>query len=488
MHANSKEDGDRGHKEGETAITTAATTTASTITGTSTIEELIQSKLDNFLTPDQISSVLQHQPKAMNLNNSMLSSQEEITAKRIGVAAAVLDWFLTAATVTQSSGFKMSQVAKIVTGHPPILTYDIETNLVPTVDFYNVALLQLLRREGTQHETQRTPMSCSDYSDISNDSGINIVVDPQTVAFLCENPKLLEFNTKKRLKPRFEAYEKTMKAIAQQSLQQDGTYNYDQGHSDETIPAEETLKTIATKTDSRFEEWLQSLLQPLSEEDETEDETIGSFKYSDTRRQNHLASSYVILSNLQSGMNIGNILRSASIFGCTECIVVGQKRHRLTGDHGSRFDLPRRHFYTHQEAKSYLQANAVENEEEVVKIYGVEIMENASPLMKYDAETGVMTFPFGNRCRSNGAAFVMGNEGLGLSEKQKEICDDFIFIPQTRGGASSSSSPTSRDEQGNGRGSASLNVSCAAAIILQAYSLWANYPVASMEGEKFVST
>jgi len=150
--------------------------------------------------------------------------------------------------------------------------------------------------------------------------------------------------------------------------------------------------------------------------------------------------------------------------------------------------LPRRHFFTHQEAKSYLKANAIENEEEVVKIYGVEIMENASPLMKYDAETGVMTFPFGDRCRSTGAAFVMGNEGLGLSEKQKEICDDFIFIPQTRGGASSSSSPTSRDEQGNGRGSASLNVSCAAAIILQAYSVWANYPVASIEGEKFVAS
>jgi len=155
IHAHSKEDGDRGHKEGETAITNAATTTASTVTGTSTIEELIQSKLDNCLTRDQISSVLQHQPKAMNLNNSILSSQEEITAKRIGVAAAVFDWFLTAATVTQSSGFKMSQVAKIVTGHPPILTYDIETNLVPTVDFYNDALLQLLRRQGTQHETQK---------------------------------------------------------------------------------------------------------------------------------------------------------------------------------------------------------------------------------------------------------------------------------------------------------------------------------------------
>ena len=209
-------------------------------------------------------------------------------------------------------------------------------------------------------------------------------------------------------------------------------------------------------------------------------------------------SSYVILSNLQSGMNIGNILRSASIFGCTECIVVGQKRHRLTGDHGSRFDLPRRHFYSHVEAKEYLNKQQQQgkgnktNTNNAIKIYGVEIMDNASPLMKYDAETGVVTFPFGDRRQheaSNGAAFVMGNEGLGLSEKQKEICDEFIYIPQTRGGSGGMSSATSsRDANGNGRGSASLNVSCAAAIILHAYSLWADYPVAAIEGEKFVAT
>ncbi|OEU21678.1 alpha/beta knot [Fragilariopsis cylindrus CCMP1102] len=160
-------------------------------------------------------------------------------------------------------------------------------------------------------------------------------------------------------------------------------------------------------------------------------------------------SSYVILSNLQSGMNIGNILRSASIFGCTECIVVGQKRHRLTGDHGSRFDLPRRHFYTHVEAKTYLNKQQ---------------QQQTGKRNKTNTNNAIKSMV-------NGAAFVMGNEGLGLSEKQKEICDEFIFIPQTRGGRS-----------------ASLNVSCAAAIILHAYSLWADYPVAAIEGEKFVAT
>eukprot|EP00957_Ditylum_brightwellii_P057167 4331236-Ditylum_brightwellii.AAC.1 len=55
---------------------------------------------------------------------------------------------------------------------------------------------------------------------------------------------------------------------------------------------------------------------------------------------------------------------------------------------GSRITIATASFFTHQEAKSYLKANAIENKEEVAKIYGVEIMENASPSMKYDAETG----------------------------------------------------------------------------------------------------
>jgi tRNA G18 (ribose-2'-O)-methylase SpoU len=146
---------------------------------------------------------------------------------------------------------------------------------------------------------------------------------------------------------------------------------------------------------------------------------------------------YVIVSNLQSGGNIGNILRSASIFGCHEIIVVGQQRYRLTGDHGSRFDLPRKHVWSHEDARLYLQQQEQQqqtNKEGAagVRIYGVEIMPGASPIMRYDQETGIVHFPFDRKWQ--GAAFVMGNEGQGLSVKQREICDEFLFIPQTRGG------------------------------------------------------
>jgi tRNA G18 (ribose-2'-O)-methylase SpoU len=468
------------------AIETAATANS--------MEDLIQSKLDGCLNRDEISNIVRHQPKTMNLQKSILSSQDEIVIKQIEAATIVLDWFL-------SKLFTVSQVATIVKDHPPILSYGIEKNIIPTINFYNDSLMKLFSQQQST-----TTASSTNSNDDSNIIAIDII-DPRTVVFLCENPKLFEFNIKKRLKPRFDAYQEIILAEIAIAI------TIDNHHQDESEnSAEDTLKIVATKTDSRFEEWLLELKRRAFQDEEKiiEDEAVVMMddvnaniiseeeeQHDDDVHVQPSYSSYVILSNLQSGMNIGNILRSASIFGCTECIVVGQKRHRLTGDHGSRFDLPRRHFYTHVEAKEYLLKQQQQgkgnktNTNNAVKIYGVEIMDNASPLMKYDAETGVVTFPFGDRRQqeaSHGAAFVMGNEGLGLSEKQKEICDEFIYIPQTRGGGGTSSATSSRDANGNGRGSASLNVSCAAAIILHAYSLWADYPVATIEGEKFVAT
>jgi tRNA G18 (ribose-2'-O)-methylase SpoU len=168
---------------------------------------------------------------------------------------------------------------------------------------------------------------------------------------------------------------------------------------------------------------------------------------------------YVVVSNLQSGGNIGRIVRSASIFGATAVLVVGQRKWRLSGDHGSRFDIQQRHFYSHEEVRGYLKSAAGG-----VKIWGVEIAEDAAPLMRFDRSTGTASLPF------NGpAAFVLGNEGAGLSERQRAIVDECLYIPQSRGGG----------------GSASLNVACAAAIVLHAYATWAGYGEAARDGEKF---
>lgn len=65
-------------------------------------------------------------------------------------------------------------------------------------------------------------------------------------------------------------------------------------------------------------------------------------------------------------------------------------------------------------------------------------------------------------------AFLLGNEGTGLSTKELEICDFFVYIPQY------------------GCGTASLNVTVAASIVLHHFSVWAGFPERTREGNKFI--
>jgi len=340
-------------------------------------------------------------------------------------------------------GMTMEQLRRIVVRYPLVLKMK-EANLMSAVEFFANALLWY-------------DVDGGDYK-------------KRLAAFLCESPQLLEYNVEKRLKPRLERLR-----IAKENQAKEV------GSAAAAGVDEEMLRSIATLTESRFETWLLQINGTKSDGDISEATTKATQLVSPPpqRQPRNNPSAYVILSNLQSGGNIGNIVRSASIFGCEECIVVGQKRYRMTGDHGSRLDLPQRHMWSHADVKEYL-------DEKRVRIYGIEIMENASPIMQYDRETGVVKFPFEAECEGgwSGSAFIFGNEGQGLSTKQREICDEFLFIPQNRGGSGRSEDNfAGRDKVG----SASMNVACAAAVVLQAYSMWAGYSEARFEGEKFLS-
>ncbi|KAK1732548.1 SpoU family RNA methyltransferase [Skeletonema marinoi] len=355
-------------------------------------------------------------------------------------------------------GMTMEQLRRIVVGYPLVLKMK-EANLMSAVEFFANALWYDV--DGGDVDSSHTSISYDLQEDYKK----------RLAAFLCESPQLLEYNVEKRLKPRLErlriAKENQAKEVGSAAAEAEGV-------------DEEMLRSIATLTESRFETWLLQIINGTPKSDGDNNEAATQLVPPQPQRQpNNNPSAYVILSNLQSGGNIGNIVRSASIFGCEECIVVGQKRYRMTGDHGSRLDLPQRHMWSHADVKEYL-------DEKRVRIYGIEIMENASPIMQYDRETGVVKFPFEAECEGgwSGSAFIFGNEGQGLSTKQREICDEFLFIPQNRGGSGGSEDNfAGRDKVG----SASMNVACAAAVVLQAYSMWAGYSEARFEGEKFLS-
>lgn len=91
--------------------------------------------------------------------------------------------------------------------------------------------------------------------------------------------------------------------------------------------------------------------------------------------------------------------------------------------------------------------------ENKITVCGVEIMKEAQ---------SVVTHPFkGDTC------FILGNEGLGMNENQKAICDQFIYIPQY----------TNK--------TASLNVAVSAAILFHHFAIWANFKESPIFAEKF---
>ena len=58
-------------------------------------------------------------------------------------------------------------------------------------------------------------------------------------------------------------------------------------------------------------------------------------------------------------------------------------------------------------------------------------------------------------------------QGTGLSGSQLKLCDSFVYIPQ------------------HGQGTASLNVTVAASIVLHHFAVWAGYQESSRHGFKY---
>jgi tRNA G18 (ribose-2'-O)-methylase SpoU len=145
---------------------------------------------------------------------------------------------------------------------------------------------------------------------------------------------------------------------------------------------------------------------------------------------------YMIITNISKRANVKSLVLSGLAFGCRGFLVVGQKNFNFSSAFGASSTIPKLvhrwdsldqcvHFVKHS-----LQA----------QICGIEIMDSA---------VNVDTEPF-----TTSICIMAGNEGMGLSAKQMRHCDYFIKIPQYGGGT------------------ASLNVSVAASIVMQRFFQW----------------
>ena len=156
--------------------------------------------------------------------------------------------------------------------------------------------------------------------------------------------------------------------------------------------------------------------------------------------------SYLILHHIAKNRNLGALLRSADAFGVHEVVVVGRRRIASAPACGMHRCVTRVAFPRLQDAEDYLR-------ERQVRILGVEVEPSAARLE---------THPF-----VGDTAFLVGNEGDGLTERHRAMCDAFVRIPQF----------------GHAR---SLNVSTAGALALYHFALWAGYEERPIDGQKFV--
>ena len=155
--------------------------------------------------------------------------------------------------------------------------------------------------------------------------------------------------------------------------------------------------------------------------------------------------SYLVLNNVAKDSNFGFLIRTANAFGAVP-IIVGRKRFSRGGACAGTHRTPVLHFLSLDEAISFAK-------DQNCDVCGIEIMPNAVP---------VHSQPF-----TKSTLFVVGNEGEGLSDRQKDCCDFFTYIPQF----------------GN---AVSLNINLAAGIVLHHFATWADFQESPRVGEKFL--
>ena len=158
---------------------------------------------------------------------------------------------------------------------------------------------------------------------------------------------------------------------------------------------------------------------------------------------------YLLIYNISKKQNIGTLIRSASAFNIKKVLVLGSNKKILKKFFGSQGTVKKTEFVYFDDwdtLKVYLKDNDI-------YVCGIEIGENSTPVQNHSFKGNTL--------------FVLGNEGAGMNQKQKELCDHFVYIPH----------------YSNKTGS--LNVGVAASIVFHHFAVWAGYKESEYTGEKY---
>ena len=152
----------------------------------------------------------------------------------------------------------------------------------------------------------------------------------------------------------------------------------------------------------------------------------------------------LLLFNIKSNTNIGQLIRTANAFGAEEICVIGRKKYSSFGNQRTASSTQFRHFYTVEDALEYYKCQHYD-------VVGVEITTTAVSINEINFEKNTV--------------FILGNEGTGIHEKILTQCDYCVYIPQFGSGAS-------------------INVNTACGIVFNVFTKkWGNHN--SIDGNKF---
>lgn len=193
---------------------------------------------------------------------------------------------------------------------------------------------------------------------------------------------------------------------------------------------------------------------------------------------------YLILTNISKRQNVRNLLQLAAAHGCPAVFVVGQRAFEFDPDAEGTDLPPMLHEGVRKGTMRIVRFDKLEAC--VAHIKGMPCCDDPPaergcdsgddtdsnidnpratrptiPIMGVEIEPSSINLedePF-----STSTAFMMGNEGSGMTEKQMSVCDGFLRISQYGGGT------------------ASLNVSVAAGLVLHRFLHWSRDDGAMIE-------
>lgn len=174
---------------------------------------------------------------------------------------------------------------------------------------------------------------------------------------------------------------------------------------------------------------------------------------------------YLIITNISKRQNIKSLLQRAVAYGITTIFVVGQRAFNFdiidSDSIVQEEDGTTKKTTTTTDIPPTIQYHIRSKKLKIIKfdkleecITHIKSIQTSTPIQVLGVEIDKSSINLETEPFIGSTAFMMGNEGSGMTEKQMSVCDGFIRISQYGGGT------------------ASLNVSVAAGLVLHRFYHW----------------